>query len=179
MASVVPIAKGWSRQVDTGRNPIFYDGSLNADTFRKWLDDNAIFYVAISNGPYDWAATDEAALVRRGLPYLQAVWSDPTWTLYAVTNPRPVISAPGRVIARDPVSLTVSCPSRVNMLCACTGRVTCPPPMAACDELKTAGRRSWLIAPALSRSKAVWYHAIVDAVRLFPGRRNELCRLTR
>jgi hypothetical protein len=110
VASVVPIAKGWSRQVDTGRNPVFYDGSLNADTFRKWLDDNAISYVAISNGPYDWAATDEAALVRRGLPYLQAVWSDPTWTLYAVTNPRPVISAPGRVIARDPVSLTVSLP---------------------------------------------------------------------
>jgi hypothetical protein len=110
VASVVPIAKGWSRQVDTGRNPIFYDGSLNADTFGKWLDDNAISYVAISNGPYDWAATDEAALVRRGLPYLQAVWSDPTWTLYTVTNPRPVISAPGRVIARDPVSLTVSLP---------------------------------------------------------------------
>ena len=110
VASVVPIAKGWSRQVDTGRNPLFYDGSLNADTFGKWLDDNAISYVAISNGPYDWAATDEAALVRRGLPYLQAVWSDPTWTLYAVTNPRPVISAPGRVIARGPVSLTVSLP---------------------------------------------------------------------
>jgi hypothetical protein len=110
VASVVPIAKGWSRQVDTGRNPVFYDGTLNADTFRKWLDDSAISYVAISNGPYDWAATDEATLVRRGLPYLQAVWSDPTWTLYAVTNPRPVISAPGRVIARDPVSLTVSLP---------------------------------------------------------------------
>jgi hypothetical protein len=110
VASMVPIAKGWSRQVDTGRNPVFYDGSLNADTFGKWLDDNAISYVAIANGPYDWAATDEAALVRRGLPYLQAVWSDPTWTLYAVTNPRPVISPPGRVIARDPVSLTVSLP---------------------------------------------------------------------
>jgi hypothetical protein len=38
------------------------------------------------------------------------VWSDRTWTLYAVTNPRPVISSPGQVIARDPVSLTVSVP---------------------------------------------------------------------
>ena len=38
------------------------------------------------------------------------VWSDQTWTLYAVTNPRPVISFPGRVIARSPVSLTVSLP---------------------------------------------------------------------
>jgi hypothetical protein len=49
-------------------------------------------------------------LVRDGLPYLQAVWSDQTWTLYAVTNARPVISPPGRVTARGPVSLTVSVP---------------------------------------------------------------------
>ena len=110
VAPVVATARGWSRQIDIGRNPIFYDGTLSADTYRGWLDDNAISYVAISNGPYEWAATDEAALVRRGLPYLQAVWSDRTWTLYAVTNPRPVISSPGRVIARDPVSLTVAVP---------------------------------------------------------------------
>ena len=110
VAPVVPIARGWSRQVDTGYNQIFYDGSLEADTYRKWLDDNAISYVAISNGPHEWAATDEATLVRRGLPYLQAVWWNRTWTLYAVTNPRPVISPPGRVIARDAVSLTAFLP---------------------------------------------------------------------
>jgi hypothetical protein len=110
VAPVVATARGWSRQVDIRRNPIFYDGTLSADTYRAWLDDNAISYVAISNGPYEWAATDEATLVRRGLPYLQAVWSDRAWILYAVPNPRPVISFPGRVIARDPVSLTVSLP---------------------------------------------------------------------
>jgi hypothetical protein len=110
VAPVVPIARGWARQVDIGRNPIFFDGTLNANTYQKWLDDNAISYVAISNGAHEWAATDEATLVRHGLPYLQAVWSDRTWTLYAVTNPRPVISSPGQVIARDPVSLTVSVP---------------------------------------------------------------------
>ena len=110
VAPVVAIARGWSRQADIGRNPIFYDGTLNADTYQKWLDDNAITYVALSNGPYDWAAPDEANLVRSELPYLRAVWSDQTWTLYAVANPRPVISSPGQVVARDPVSLTVSLP---------------------------------------------------------------------
>ena len=110
VAPVVPIAKGWSRQADTGRNAIFYDGTLNADTYRKWLDDNAISYVAISNGPYDWSAPDEVTLVRGGLPYLQTVWWDKTWTLYAVTKPRPVISYPGQLIDRGPVSLTVSLP---------------------------------------------------------------------
>jgi hypothetical protein len=96
--------------VDRERNPIFYDGSLNPDTYRKWLDDNAVSYVAVSNGPYDWSAPDEAALVRSGLPYLQPVWWHRNWTLYAVTNPRPVIASPGRVIARGPGSLTVSLP---------------------------------------------------------------------
>lgn len=110
VAPVVPIAKGWSRQADTGRNAIFYDGTLDAYTYRKWLADNAISYVAISNGPYDWSAPDEVTLVRGGLPYLQAVWWDKTWTLYAVTEPRPVISLPGRLIDRGPVSLTVSLP---------------------------------------------------------------------
>jgi hypothetical protein len=110
VAPVVAIARGWSRQADIARNPIFYDGSLNADSYQKWLDDNAISYVALSKGPYDWAAPDEASLVRSGLPHLRAVWSDQTWTLYAVTNPRPVISSPGQVVARDPVSLMVSLP---------------------------------------------------------------------
>jgi len=110
VAPVVPLARGWLRQVDIERNPVLYDGSLDTEEYRQWLDDNAVSYVALPNGPYDWAAAPEAALVRNGLPYLQAVWSDRAWTLYAVANPQPVISAPGRVIARDPVSLTVSLP---------------------------------------------------------------------
>ena len=90
VAPVVAIAKGWSRPADTGRN--------------------AISYVAISQGPYDWSAPDEVTLVRHGLPYLQKVWSNQTWTLYAVTNPKPVIAPPGQVVARDAASLTVSLP---------------------------------------------------------------------
>jgi hypothetical protein len=110
VAPVVAIARGWLRARDTGRHPIFYDGTLTADTYRQWLDNNAISYIALSGGPYDWAAAKEAALVHNRLPYLHPVWSDQTWTLYAVTKPGPVISPPGRVIARGPVSLTVSLP---------------------------------------------------------------------
>jgi hypothetical protein len=142
---VVPIARGWSRQIDIGRNPVFYDGTLNADTYGKWLDDNAISYVALSNGPYDWAASDEAKLLRGGLPYLRSVWGDGTWTLYAVTNPRPVISLPGQVIGRGPASLTVSVPEPVRTRRACVGTATCRHRMAACDRRRRvvdAGRRA-------------------------------------
>ena len=48
--------------------------------------------------------------MRSGLPNLLAVWSNETWTLYAVTNPRPVVSPPGRVVARDAISLTLAVP---------------------------------------------------------------------
>ena len=61
-------------------------------------------------GAYDSSAPDEVDLVRRGLPYLKAVWSNPNWTLYAVTNPPPVIAPPGQVVARDAVSLTAFLP---------------------------------------------------------------------
>ena len=112
VAPAVAIAKGWSRPPDIQRNPVFYDGTLNADTYRQWLNDNAITYVAVSKGPYDWAAADEATLVRRGfLLYLEPVWWDATWTLYEVKNPRPVVHLPGQVIARDATSLTLSLPS--------------------------------------------------------------------
>lgn len=110
VAPRVAIARGWSRQADIGRNPIFYDGTLNAATYQEWLDDNAISYVTLSTGPYDWAAPDEANLVASGLPNLRPVWSDQIWTLYAVTSPRPVVSPPGQVVARDPVSVTLSLP---------------------------------------------------------------------
>jgi hypothetical protein len=110
VAPVVPIARGWLRQVDIDRNPLFYNGTLNADTYRRWLDDNAVAWVAIARGPHDWAASGEATLVRRGLSYLQPVWADSTWTLYAVTDPQPVVSPPGRVVTRDEVSLTVELP---------------------------------------------------------------------
>jgi hypothetical protein len=112
VAPAVAIAKGWSRPPDIQRNPTFYDGTLNADTYRKWLNDNAISYVAVSKGPYDWAAADEATLVRRGfLWYLEPVWWDATWTLYEVKSPRPVIQLPGHVVARSDTSLELSLPS--------------------------------------------------------------------
>ena len=110
VAPEVAIARGWLRQVDFERNPLFYEETLSADAYRDWLDDNAVGWVAVARARHDWAANEEADLVRAGLPYLQPVWSDAVWTLYAVADPRPVVSAPGHVAARDDTSLTVQLP---------------------------------------------------------------------
>ncbi|HEY9379006.1 MAG TPA: hypothetical protein VIQ02_18165 [Jiangellaceae bacterium] len=114
VAPVVPLARGWLRQVDVGRNGLFYDGNLDAATYRRWLDDNAVSWVALARGEHDWAAGREAILVRSGLPYLRPVWADQTWTLYQVDDPTPVVSPPGRLLSRDAVSLTLDLPTAGN-----------------------------------------------------------------
>ena len=111
MPAVVPLARGWLRQVDFGRNSVFYDGSIDERSYRRWLDDNAISWVALARGEHDWAAGKEAALVRAGLPYLRQVWVNQTWTLYEVTDASPVVSFPGRVLGRGPDWITLDLPA--------------------------------------------------------------------
>jgi hypothetical protein len=111
IAPVVPLARGWLRQVDVGRNGLFYDGTIDEHTYRRWLDDNAVSWVALARGSHDWAAGKEAALVRTGLPYLRPVWANQTWTLYEVTDATPLVTQPGRVLARGPDSLTLDLPA--------------------------------------------------------------------
>ncbi|WFE52534.1 hypothetical protein [Micromonospora sp. WMMD1155] len=98
----VPLARGWERQVDSDRNALFYDGTLNAQTYERWLHDEAVTYVAVApDAPADRWGRDEAALIRAGLPYLREVWRDATWRLYAVADPTPLVGVPGRLVASD------------------------------------------------------------------------------
>ncbi|HVX44291.1 MAG TPA: hypothetical protein VHC49_10415 [Mycobacteriales bacterium] len=113
LAAVVPLARGWERQLDTVRNPIFYgddSGKLTPDRYRTWLHDNAVHYVAISDAIPDYAAKREAQIVRAGQPWLTPVWHDKDWTLYQVADPTPLASTPARVVQTTPAQLTLSMP---------------------------------------------------------------------
>jgi hypothetical protein len=91
VARRVPLARGWERQVDAARNPLFYGRAPLTDaTYRAWLDDNAVSAVALPDAPLDFAATAEGRLVAGGLPYLRPVWHGQHWTLYEVERPRSV-----------------------------------------------------------------------------------------
>ncbi|MBM7490078.1 hypothetical protein JOD64_001300 [Micromonospora luteifusca] len=105
----VPLARGWERQVDTDRNSLFYDGTLNAQTYEQWLRDEAVTYVALApDAPADRWGRDEAALIRGGLPYLREVWRDPTWRMYAVVDPTPLVGAPGQFVTADRASIRLT-----------------------------------------------------------------------
>ena len=112
VATRVPLARGWERQVDSALNPIFYGRApLNAAFYRSFLDAHAAAWVALPDAPLDFASVAEGALVRRGLDYLQPVWRGEHWTLYAITRPAPLargdllVQAVGRssvTLARTP-----------------------------------------------------------------------------
>jgi hypothetical protein len=87
----MPVARGWERQVDRVDNPIFYeDGALDAASYHQWLGQLAVAYVAVPNTRLDFASVDEAALIKRGLPYLAEVWHNDNWTLYRVLDATPL-----------------------------------------------------------------------------------------
>jgi hypothetical protein len=112
IAPHVPLARGWNRQADADRNPIFYrDRPLKADAYKRWLRRWAVRFVVLSTSATpDPAAADEAALVAGGLPYLDRVWSDDDWTLYEMRHPTPLVSPPAKVVAYDAAELTITTP---------------------------------------------------------------------
>lgn len=100
LAPYVNLARGWNRQADMERNPLFYDDEklLDAATYRAWLDRWAVHYVVLPNGrPDSSGAVREAELVAEGLPYLTRVWGDANWQLFAVRNPAPLAAPPADV----------------------------------------------------------------------------------
>ncbi|HEX6459930.1 MAG TPA: hypothetical protein VF032_13520 [Thermoleophilaceae bacterium] len=96
----VPLARGWERQLDVGRNSLFYDGTLNARTYRQWLEENAVRWVALPDTKLDYSAIREAQLVRAGLPYLRLRWTGPHWRVYEVTSPHSLVTPEGRARIR-------------------------------------------------------------------------------
>ena len=112
----VNLARGWNRQADAERNPLFYEeGGLTPMSYRRWLDRWAVAYVVLPVGYPDAAAVEEAALVSGGLDYLHEVWSDTSWRLFQVDDPTPLADEPAVVVSFDAtqVVLRVTEPGRV------------------------------------------------------------------
>jgi hypothetical protein len=111
LAGAFLLARGWERQIDTVRNPIFYHGPLSPADYHQWLRDNAVGYVVIAPAAKpDYAAIAEAAIVRAGQPWLTPVWHDQTWQIYRVSDSQPLASAPASVVSAGPSEITVEMP---------------------------------------------------------------------
>jgi hypothetical protein len=91
IATEVPLARGWLRQLDTGLNPIFYKGEINRLTYASWLADNAVRYVALPSAKPDKSSYGERALIEKGLTYLRLRWKSDDWRVYEVLLPTPIV----------------------------------------------------------------------------------------
>jgi hypothetical protein len=96
VASLAPLARGWQRQLDTGRNPVFYRGDLNRLTYASWLAESAVRYVALPSAKPDRSSYAERALIEDGLPYLRLRWRSREWRVYEVLLPAPIVIPQGR-----------------------------------------------------------------------------------
>nr|WP_308346608.1 MFS transporter [Streptomyces sp. ISL-66] len=103
----VNLARGWNRQADLERNPLFYDDTLTAGTYRDWLERWAVHYVVLPADKPDEGGRDEATLVREGLPYLQQVWGDTNWQLFKVVDPTDLVAGPATVVRASADQLVI------------------------------------------------------------------------
>ncbi|QJS11428.1 MFS transporter [Streptomyces argyrophyllae] len=100
LAPYVNLARGWNRQADMERNPLFYDDTLNSANYHEWLQRWAVHYVVLpKDNPDGDGGERERQLLRRGMPYLKQVWGDANWQLFKVTDPAP-LAEPNAVVDR-------------------------------------------------------------------------------
>lgn len=111
LESYVNLARGWNRQADLERNPLFYDEDLlTPATYREWLDRWSVRYVVLATGQPDNAALAETKLVDSGLPYLREVWSDASWRIFEVDSPAPLADRPAHVTTFDATQVVLTVP---------------------------------------------------------------------
>jgi hypothetical protein len=91
-----PLARGWERQAETDELHLFRSG-LSPRSYRNWLAANGVSYVAIPDVPLDYLAHREELLINRDLPYLEPIWSNGDWRLFAVRDATGLVDRPARI----------------------------------------------------------------------------------
>lgn len=106
VAPHVRLARGWERQTDMARNGLFYDGTFDAASYRRWLDREAVRWIALPDTGIDQGGRAEVALLGSDRPsWLRPVWHDAHWTVFEVVDATPMVEAPGRAVAADATGL--------------------------------------------------------------------------
>jgi hypothetical protein len=89
------LARGWLRQLDRTRDNVFYDGRLTDRSYKRWLQRNAVRYVALPDAPLDYSAHAERSLILRHPSYLRPRWRSTHWQVFEVKHPGPLVVGDG------------------------------------------------------------------------------------
>lgn len=99
LAPGVSLARGWEKQLDERYDSVLLAPALTAGSYRAWLGEQAVSYVALPDVGLDPSNAGEGQLIRRGLPYLRQVFASGHWRVYAVRDATPLLQGPGRLTA--------------------------------------------------------------------------------
>ena len=96
-------------------NPLFYEPTLDAATYHRWLDETGVQLVALPDAALDPSAEAEAAIVRSEPPFLRPVWADAHWRVFEVVGSSGLVTGPATVFAQnvDSITLDASAPGEV------------------------------------------------------------------
>jgi hypothetical protein len=155
------LARGWNRQADVQRNPLFYNGTLTASSYRSWLLDWGVGYVVLPTAEPDGAGIAEARIITAGQPWLPLVWSDADWRVYQVDG--------ADLLASDPATVTYAGPAAVTVHLARPGSALLRiawSPWLAIEGVDDDGPDSTAPRPCLSR-KGEWTELSAPAAGTF------------
>ncbi len=114
LAPTVSLARGWDKQMETRYESVLLSHDLTAAGYERWLDEQAVSYVALPDVPLDSSSAEEGTLIRRGLPYLREVFASAHWRIFRVLGATPLASGPGRLtsLGHDSFALDARTPGR-------------------------------------------------------------------
>ena len=105
----IPLARGWFRQEDFPQNRVLY-GEFGAKAYVAWLRRVSVRYVVLTSARPDYSSRAEARLLESGRSGLKPVYRTATTTIFEVSSPRPLITAPARVLALGYTSIKLDVP---------------------------------------------------------------------
>jgi hypothetical protein len=107
LAPTASLARGWEKQLDERYDAVLLRPGVTPASYRRWLSEQAVSYVALPDTPLDPSSAAEGRLIRAGLSYLQQVFASRHWRIYAVRGATPLASGPGGLTALGHDSFTL------------------------------------------------------------------------
>lgn len=98
LAPDVPLARGWEKQLDERYDGALLSPGLDAASYERWLDAQAVGYVALPDVRLDPSSAREGSLIRGGLPFLREVMRSRHWRVFQVRGGEPLAHGPGRLL---------------------------------------------------------------------------------
>jgi hypothetical protein len=107
VARAVPLARGWSRQLDRKYDALFYRDHLDAQEYLRWLQDLGVSVVAIANTSLDVGGRREAELLADPPSYLHEIHRDSIWRVFEVVPAPSLVDGPATLTTIDVDSFTL------------------------------------------------------------------------